>query len=128
MPQTEQKTGIPALLSTIGEYLKLLIEDTRLNVAEKLTRVLSAAALFLLLTILITVALVFLSIAIGIALSVAISPLWSFIIIAAFYVILLVLLITCRTKLIVNPIARFISALLVEEPAENKPATTTPNV
>ena len=105
-------------MSSISEYIRLLIEDTRLNVAEKLTRVLSAAALFLLLTILVTVALVFLSIAVSVALSVAMRPLWAFIIVAGFYVILLVVLIACRRTLIVDPIARFLSSILLDPPAE----------
>ena len=113
-------------MATVCKYISLLIEDTRLNVAEKLTRLLSAASLFLILVILTTVALVFLSIAVGIALSVAITPRWSFIIVAAFYLILLVVLVTCRRKLIENPVARFVSALIVKEPEENT-ATANPS-
>lgn len=120
MPQNEQTPGVSTLLSTVSEYLKLLLEDTRLNFAEKLTRILSASALFLLLTIVATVALVFLSIAVSIALSVAISPLWAFVIVAGFYVLVLVLLVTCRRTFIVNPIARFISTILLDEPVENQ--------
>ena len=111
----------------ISRYIKLLVEDTRLNVAEKLTRLLSAIALCSLLTIVGTVALVFISIAVGFALATVMSPLWAFIIVAGFYIAVLIILIACRTSLLVNPIARFISRLLLPAPQkpqndDNKPA------
>lgn len=117
----ETASTFKSLSATVMQYIRLLIEDTRLNVAEKLTRLLSAIALCALLTIVCTVALVFISIAVGIALTEIISPLWSFIIVAGFYIVILILLITCRNILLVNPIARFISCLLL--PAPQKPKT-----
>ena len=68
MPQTDQPSGISLLLRTISEYLKLLVEDARLNAAEKLTKLLSVCVLFVLLTMLITVAMLFLTIAVSLAL------------------------------------------------------------
>lgn len=118
MQQSEQPGGVKSLLATVSEYLKLLVEDTRLNFSEKLTRILSAATLFLLLTIVITVAMVFLSIAVSVALSVALRPLWAFIIVAGFYIVLLAVLFFGRKILIVNPIARFISSILIDPPAD----------
>ena len=82
-----------------------------------------------LLTILITAALVFISIAAGLALSTIIPPLWAFIIVAGFYIIVMVLLICFRTKLLVNPIARFISRLILDAPktpeSDDKPASVS---
>ncbi|MDE6612447.1 MAG: phage holin family protein [Muribaculaceae bacterium] len=122
MTNTDETAGtIRNLSATVAQYIRLLIEDTRLNVAEKLTRLLSAIALSALLTIVGTVALVFISIAVGFALAEIVPPLWSFIIVAGFYIVVLILLITCRTALLVNPIARFISSLLL--PAPQKPKT-----
>lgn len=121
MPQTDQPGGVTSLLRTISEYLKLLVEDARLNAAEKLTRLLSVCVLFVLITMLVTVAMLFLTIAVSLALSAAMSPLWAFIIVTGFYVLLIVLVVACRRALIENPIARFISALIVKEPCEQKP-------
>ncbi|MCM1066303.1 MAG: phage holin family protein [Muribaculaceae bacterium] len=114
------------LSEAVTQYTKLLVEDTRLSVAEKLTRMLSAIALCALLTILSTVALVFISIAVGVALADAIDPLWSFIIVAGFYIVLLALLVVCRTPLLVNPIARFISRLLLPAPQKHTPTDDKP--
>lgn len=112
-------SGLSAISQIVGKYVKLLVEDTRLNVAEKLTRLLSTIALASLLTIIVTVALVFVSIAVGIALAETLSPLWSFVIVAGFYIALLIILVTCRRTLLVSPIARFISSILLPPPTKN---------
>ncbi len=116
MINADNSGSFSELLSVVSRYLKLLVEDTRLNVAQKLTRLLSAIALASLLTIVSTVAMVFVSIAVGIALSDALTPLWSFVIVAGFYVVLLSLLVIFRKQLLVNPIARFLSVLLLDPP------------
>lgn len=131
MPDTPPiADGIRGITATVRQYLALLIEDTRLNVTEKLTRLLAAIALASLLTILITVALVFITLAVGFALASALSPLWGFIIVAAFYILIMVILICFRKPLLVNPIARFISVLLLDAPTTepaNDQSTTISN-
>lgn len=128
MNNTENPGSFSSISSSVSKYIGLLVEDTKLNVAEKLTRLLSAIALCSLLTIVVTVALVFVSIAVGLALSHVFSPLWAFFCVAAFYIVLLVVLITARKYVIVNPIARFISLLLLDPPQEKpaKDAQSTP--
>ncbi|MDE5629423.1 MAG: phage holin family protein [Muribaculaceae bacterium] len=127
MNNTSEPNTLSGIAATVSAYVKLLVEDTRLNVAEKITRLLSAIALAALLVIIATVAMVFVTIAVALALSQAISPLWSFIIVAAFYIVLLAVLVLCRRACIVNPIARFISSLLLNPPVtDNKNDTTTP--
>lgn len=126
MLQNEQPGSVKSLLGTISEYLKLLVEDARLSAAEKLTKLMSVCVIFVVLTVLITVAILFLTLAVSIALSDAISPLWAFIIVTTFYVLLIAAVIACRRVLIENPIARFISALIVKEPCE-QPYTSDHN-
>lgn len=116
-----KQTAFSRLSESASTYIRLLIEDTKLNMVEKLTRLLSAIAMCSLLTILITAALVFISIAAGLALSTIIPPLWAFIIVAGFYIIVMILLICYRTRLLVNPIARFISRLLLDAPKPQNP-------
>lgn len=116
-----KQTAFSRLSESASTYIRLLVEDTKLNMVEKLTRLLSAIAMCSLLTILITAALVFISIAAGLALSTIIPPLWAFIIVAGFYIIVMILLICYRTRLLVNPIARFISRLLLDAPKSPNP-------
>lgn len=121
MSDNENKTGLSTISATIKQYLQLLVEDARLNVAEKLTRLLAGIALASLLSIIIILALLFASISAGLALSLVISPVWAFIIVAGFFLLLTVLLIVFRTQLLVNPIARYISRLLLPAPKPSKP-------
>lgn len=122
------KSSFTGLSEAVRSYISLLIEDAKLNAAEKLTRLLSAIALCSLLTILTTVILVFVSIAAGVALAAVIKPLWAFVAVASLYILIMVLLICYRTRLLVDPIARFISRLLLDAPktpesAHDKPAS-----
>ena len=73
--------------------------------------------------------LLFASLAAGYALSPYTGHLGAFLIVAAFYVLLAVVLISCKRVFIVNPIARFISRLMLEAPtqeqANDKPASVS---
>lgn len=66
------------------------------------------------------VCLVFVSIGIGHLLATSIAPHLAYLIVAAFYLILFVTVIAMRRKLFVDPIARFMSRLLVEEPEDER--------
>ena len=105
-----------AVMSTVSRYIKLLLEDTRLNVTEKLTRLLSALTVCALLLVLALATLLFLSLAAGPALADVMNPIWAYVIVASFYAVIAVVIFFCKTVLIVNPIARFLSRLLIEAP------------
>ncbi len=130
MSNTEQSAStLSSLGNTLSAYGKLLIEDTRLSVAEKLTRALSAIALCSMLVLLVMAAIVFVSIAAGLWLSSVMEPSWAFVIVAAFYIVVAIVLIACRTALLVNPISRFITRLVLPAPKktvnDDKPATVS---
>ena len=124
MSDNENRTGLSAISASIKQYLQLLVEDTRLSVTEKLTRLLASIALASLLTILITVVLLFATISGALALSMVMSPVWAFIIVAGFFLLIMALLIIFRMQLLVNPIARYLSRLLLPAP---QPAKTENN-
>ena len=105
-----------SVMSTVSRYIKLLLEDTRLNVTEKLTRLLSALTVCALLLVLALATLLFLSLAAGQALADVMNPIWAYVIVASFYAVIAVVIFFCKTVLIVNPIARFLSRLLIEAP------------
>ena len=105
-----------AVMSTVSRYIKLLLEDTRLNVTEKLTRLLSALTVCALLLVLALATLLFLSLAAGQALADVMNPIWAYVIVASFYAVIAGVIFFCKTVLIVNPIARFLSRLLIEAP------------
>lgn len=116
---SERAEQVQGIMGNVHRYLKLLIEDTRLNVAEKLTRLMSAVAISAILLFMAVVTLVFLSLGISMALSEVMKPLWAFIIVAGFYLILCAVLIISRKQLIIDPIARFLSKLLLNPPVKD---------
>ncbi|MCH5221668.1 MAG: phage holin family protein [Muribaculaceae bacterium] len=127
MKSDAKENTASGLARVLVQYAKLLLEDARLTMAEKLTRLLSALAFCSLLIIVGVVSLVFVSTAIALVLANAISPMWALIIVASFYVIVLVVLILCRKPLLVNPIARFVSRLVLTAPQnEQKNDESTP--
>lgn len=97
-------------------YLRLLVEDMRLTAAEKLTVLFATVAFYSLLLIVGIVALVFISIGIGHWLAATVAPMLAYIYIAAFYLVLLILLVVFKRQLLIDPICRFITRLLVEPP------------
>lgn len=113
--------GLQAILGTVRTYLTLLLEDARLNATDKLTRLFAAIALVSLLTIIGTVAMVFVTIAVAIALADVLTPLWAFVIVAGFYIVLMALILLCRRPLLEDTISRFLSRLLLDNPNQATP-------
>lgn len=98
----------------IQQTVKLNIDYAKLTGAEKLTTLLAACVVGLLAIILVSAALLAISVALIVMISNATGVFGACMIMAGAYVILLVLLFALRQKLIVDPIARFISTLFLK--------------
>lgn len=98
---------------------RLYATKARLDLTEKLSRLLSGVALALIVLILGVCFMVFATLAISAVLSDVLPTYWSYLIVGGFYLILIVLLILLKTPLLTNPISRFISRIIVESPQEN---------
>ena len=110
---------IPHTFSTGKELLlrlvRLYLDNVRLTVAEKLTVVFSAAVVLISRLVLGLFALAFFSGAM-VQLLALMLPQWAcYAICFVFFVLLMVLVVTLRKWIIVNPIARFVSRLIFEE-------------
>jgi len=104
-------------LWTIGRrLLRLQCDVARLALAERLTRLISIIALFLIGLILGICVLAFLTLGIGRILSSHIADYWSFLIMAGFYLLLIVAIVAFRKPLLVNPLSRFLTSLIVSPP------------
>lgn len=111
-----QPSAFTSLYQTAIRYLQLELDYARLTAAEKLSVLLSTIALYSLIVILGVVTLLFISIGVGHLLASTIAPHMAYLIVSAFYLLLLVLLVIFRKELIFNPAARFISKLFVKAP------------
>ncbi|MDE7426461.1 MAG: phage holin family protein [Muribaculaceae bacterium] len=107
------------LHAAVGKVLRLVqlnIESARLGVAEKVVTFLSAAALTGAKVILGALFLVFASVGVGHLLASSIAPHIAYLLVAAFYLLLFILLIIFRKQLIIDPISRFITRLFLPDP------------
>lgn len=120
MKQQQSPSGVSDTLSGITSGIKrlgrLYIEKARLKTSEKLTILLSTIAFVAVLVALFLILMVFVSIGIGHLLATSIAPHLAYLFVAAFYLIILVIVAILRKPLFINPIARFISRLLVDAP------------
>ncbi|MDE6397162.1 MAG: phage holin family protein [Muribaculaceae bacterium] len=120
--QKPLSANISALFSGVKDLGVLYFEKARLKTTEKITILLATVAYSAVIMALGLVCLVFVSIGIGHLLATTLAPHLAYLIIAAFYLIVFILAIVFRRRLFVDPIARFMSRLLVEKPEEIREA------
>lgn len=110
-------TGLSHNIKKLG---LLYIEKARLKATDKITILLSSMAFTAMIIVLTLVLLIFVSLGVGHLLATSISPHMAYLYVAGFYLILLIGAVMCRKKLIIDPISRFISRLLIDPPADNE--------
>lgn len=104
------------------EFLKLYAENIRLLSTEKMTILMSKGALVGVLSMLALIAFFFISMGLVFLLGEVLPIMWSFIIMGGVYIVLGVVAVLFNKQLFVDPIARFLSRLFLDEPvgATNK--------
>ena len=113
--------NLQQLFVEFKKYLKLQKEYTKLEITEKLSILLSALVLLSVVIILGMVALFYLSFALAYILDPLVGGLMvSFSIIAAFHLLLVLLVITFRKKLIINPMVNFIAIYTATDKPKGK--------
>lgn len=96
------------------DWLKFEIEYAKLTVAEKITVLMSALVLGAVCLMMGMVVLILLSMAIVEEFSLILSPALSYVCTAGIIALLILLLYIFRAPLLLNPIARFITRLIVK--------------
>ncbi len=113
--------SLQQLFVEVKKYLSLQKQYTQLEIAEKLTVLLSTLILILIVIILSMVALFYLSFTIAYLLAPVLgSLLLSFALITCFIVLLAIVVVRFRKSLIINPMARFIANLFISNPNKNE--------
>lgn len=119
MPELNEKpNSFQAVFDSLKRLVTLQLDYARLTVAEKCTVLLSTIAFYSMAVALATLVLIFLSIGLGQLLTDTVIGKYAYFIVAGLYIVLFVLLFVLRKRLIINPVARFMSKLLVEPPKE----------
>lgn len=122
-----QETAYSRLYCEVKRLCALEIEKARLILAEKLTLLFGQIALVAIAFVVGTVALIFLSMSLSDFLLKTLEPCWTYLIVAGFYLLMVLLVVCFRRKLIIDPIARYISRLIVKPPTHNSSRTNTTN-
>lgn len=100
--------------SSLGKLASLYIEGAKLTAVEKLTLFLSAAVVFICGFILLTFVVAFGAVAILDLLEEALPPIASAGILSGIFLFLAILLFVLRKPLVINPMTRFVSKLIMD--------------
>lgn len=127
-PAEEEESGYTRLYRQTKRLLNLEVENIRLMLTEKLTLLLGRIALVAVVFVVCTTALIFLSMSVADFLLRGLAPCWTYLIIGGFYVMIAIIATCFKRRLIVDPIARYISRVVLDPPANTDhkmPATDT---
>lgn len=116
----ERQNPVSGLIDGVKKLGSLYIDDARLTAAEKLTTFLSAAAVALIALVMGLAMFIFIAIGLANLLESVIPPYLSYLLMAAFFALVVVVTVALRVKLIFDPISRFISRLLLTPPKEEQ--------
>lgn len=121
---TQTEAAVRSLFASLRRLATGTADSLRLSLAERLTLLFSAIAVAAIAVILGTAVLVFSSIGAAHMLS-SLTPHGAYFIVAGFYALLLVLLFVFRRRLIVDPVCRLVTRLIVPPPASGHTAEST---
>ncbi len=96
-------------------WLKLEIEYAKLTVAEKFTLLVSAFVIGAVCLLMGTVALMLLAFSLAEVFRMMMNPALAYLSSAGVIVLLLIVLYLCRKPLLLNPVAKFITRLIIEK-------------
>ena len=106
---------IGQLAEALKHYIGLQREYVKLDVIEKVVRLITVITLTLLLALLVLLTLIYLSFAAAYALAPHVGMAVAFVIVAAFYLVLLLLFLLFRKRWIEKPVVRFLADLLMDK-------------
>lgn len=110
---TDTQQPYSRMKQQLSGYAKLYLRFAKLTLAEKVTVFLTAAAVAIAAFVFSVIFIFYMSLAIAWWISPYIGIAWAYAIISFVYLLLIVLLLVFRKPLIMNPIARFISRLIL---------------
>ena len=106
---------IAQLIEVARHYIGLQTKYMKLDVIDKIVRLLTALVMVAVLTLLLFLALIYLSFAAAFALEPVVGTAWAFACIARVYFAVFLTCIAFRKKWIERPLVRFLASLLMQE-------------
>lgn len=114
--QDDTQNALSSLCGDAKRLGSMYIDLARLTAAEKATALFSVLIVALVVMMLGMVVLVFLTMGIASLLEAYIAPFWSFFIVAGVFILAAVVIYWLRERIIYNPVARFMSRLMLNPP------------
>lgn len=99
---------------------KLYIQTGKLTLTEVLTRILAGALIAFVCLLFAIISLTFISYGVINTLTQTMSMTWACLIVGGFYLFIIILMIVFKRTLIINPIARFLSKIIIDAPDSPK--------
>lgn len=106
---------IGQLIEALKHYIGLQTEYTKLNVIDKVVRLLTVAVIAIVIVLLLLITLIYLSFAAVYALEPIMGLAWAYCLVAGVYLLILLLFIVFRKRWIERPLVKFLASLLMEE-------------
>ena len=104
---------IGQLAEALRHYVGLQTEYVKLDVVEKVVRLLTVATMTIVLSVLLVMVAIFASFALAHALAPYTGQAWAYAIVAAVYLLLLLLVVVNRKRWIERPLVRFLASMLM---------------
>ena len=106
---------IAELIEALKHYLGLQTEYVKLDVIDKVVRLLTIATITFIVFFIVLLMLIYVSFAIAYALAPVVGTVWAFVIVAGVYLLLLILFVIKRRSWIEKPLVRFLANLLLSK-------------
>jgi len=106
---------IAQLIEVLKHYLGLQAEYVKLDIIDKVVRLLTAAALAIVFFLIIIAVLMFFSFALAFWLAIYTGTAWAFFIVAVLHLLLFFVIFSYRKPWIEKPLVRFIASLLLSK-------------
>lgn len=106
---------IGQLVEVLKHYIGLQTEYVKLDVVDKVVRLLTALTVTVVLVGLLMIALIYLSFALAYGLGELIGNVWGFCIVAAIYLFILVVFIIFRHQWIERPLVKFLAGIFMQK-------------
>lgn len=119
MEEMDNNVSMKFTGQVVKRFLRLGLDNMRLTLTEKLTVLFSAMAFFVIAIALCAFVLVFISVGVVKLLTLSMPEHFACMLVSVVYMIVFGVLYVLRRKIIVDPIARFLSRLLVKPPKTN---------
>lgn len=118
MSERTANESFKSVYAILRRFVFLHINNARLTTAEKLTLLGTTIVYGALLMLLGSMALFFITIGIAELLAFTLDTKFAYLMVAGFYILLVILLIIFKRQLILNPVCRYITRLIAPKPEE----------